>query len=954
MSPRTTKRWLGALCVLALASASSLVRTQTPATQGLLAHYYAWPASIGCPAEGPDRAQVFDPANLSWARIDPGINQNFGDNPAPNTPSNNFAVTWKGFFVAPDNGDYTFGTRSDDGIRFWIGDSPTATFNPDSGTWSIEAWTPRGVPAADDGPVTVTMTKGAKYPIYAEFFQCGGGDAAYLDYTPPAGTAFVPVPSNLFAPPTSSDTTAPGAITNLAATAITTKNATLTFTAPGDNGATGTAAGYDIRYINSGTLTDANFANATALVKGMHAKAGGSAESITVPINALQSYTVAIRAVDAAGNVGPLSNPITFQTPPEVIDLPTFSTVAKADLAVYYDDAYPTNWVNRAGAQAVRDALVGKGYKLVDATGLFDFMTAHIASKTPSAVVMGNDIFPENVVESSASGTAANLTKDNTVNHYMENNGRVVFMGDWPFYNIGKSDGTNFNPAGTGQCNVLGFCEDGTNDSADAVTPTAAALALGLSSTWKGARPQTPGSVDTTLFTSKGGSAGWIKFFPDRATSTGGGFYRIVDTAVGVPTAAQIADAQKLAEFSGMAGSDAGRVNGIVVDGTGTPVVGATVTLTSGANSVSSTTNVFGGFSALAKPGTYSVAGKANIGGISGSFTSSATANVTANTIAPLLTITITLPALPTLPAPTDKAVYFDPAYGTGWFNATLAGQLHDYLVGKGYTTLDATQMATFMQAHATSKTPSVVVMAQDQAPETIVNITPAADGTVTLTNKNIINDYMNNGGRVIHVGDWPFYNIAKAGATLYNPAGNGAQVILGFNASSGPGDTNDLVKQTAVGTLLGLTSTWQGKRPASANDVDVVLETSNGGAAGWVKLFPNSQGTGAFFRLYDTVDQGALTDAQLADIQKVAEYTGNFSTGGGGGTCKPGDVNGDTNVNVSDAVLALKAAAKLITLTPEQTKAADVVAGGGVNVADAVKILRVAAKIDTLPPTCP
>ncbi len=70
--------------------------------------------------------------------------------------------------------------------------------------------------------------------------------------------------------------------------------------------------------------------------------------------------------------------------------------------------------------------------------------------------------------------------------------------------------------------------------------------------------------------------------------------------------------------------------------------------------------------------------------------------------------------------------------------------------------------------------------------------------------------------------------------------------------------------------------------------------------------------------------------------------------------TCKPGDVNGDTNINVSDAVLALKAAAKIILLTPEQTRAADVVAGGGVNVADAVKILRVAAKLDTLPATCP
>jgi len=44
------------------------------------------------------------------------------------------------------------------------------------------------------------------------------------------------------------DTTPPGAVTNLALTSITSNSATLTWTAPGDDGYVGTAARYDVRY----------------------------------------------------------------------------------------------------------------------------------------------------------------------------------------------------------------------------------------------------------------------------------------------------------------------------------------------------------------------------------------------------------------------------------------------------------------------------------------------------------------------------------------------------------------------------------------------------------------------------------------------------------------------------------------------------------------------------------
>lgn len=62
------------------------------------------------------------------------------------------------------------------------------------------------------------------------------------------------------------------------------------------------------------------------------------------------------------------------------------------------------------------------------------------------------------------------------------------------------------------------------------------------------------------------------------------------------------------------------------------------------------------------------------------------------------------------------------------------------------------------------------------------------------------------------------------------------------------------------------------------------------------------------------------------------------------------GDIDGDGNVNATDARLALRFAAKLDSGTPEQILAADVDGSGGVDSVDARYILRYAAKLEDLP----
>lgn len=61
-----------------------------------------------------------------------------------------------------------------------------------------------------------------------------------------------------------------------------------------------------------------------------------------------------------------------------------------------------------------------------------------------------------------------------------------------------------------------------------------------------------------------------------------------------------------------------------------------------------------------------------------------------------------------------------------------------------------------------------------------------------------------------------------------------------------------------------------------------------------------------------------------------------------------PGDVNNDGSIDPKDAVLVLRHAAALITLSGDQLKAADVNGDNTVDPKDAVKILRYAAKLIT------
>lgn len=112
--------------------------------------------------------------------------------------------------------------------------------------------------------------------------------------------------------PTSDDSTAPAPIDDMTGS-VDGNRATLTFTATGDDDATGAAWLYDLRY-STETLSAANFYGAHPVADMPEPQPGGSAEQVVatdLPLNAMVNFL--LRAEDEAGNAA-WSNPVTLST----------------------------------------------------------------------------------------------------------------------------------------------------------------------------------------------------------------------------------------------------------------------------------------------------------------------------------------------------------------------------------------------------------------------------------------------------------------------------------------------------------------------------------------------------------------------------------------------------------------------------------------------------------------
>lgn len=116
------------------------------------------------------RGDYFSNVELTGAaqtRIDATVNFQW-ENQAPMSglPTNEFSIRWRGEVEAPEAGQYTFTTVTDDGVRLWVCDQQL-----------IDDWTGHG---ALPNSGSITMTAGQKCAVVMEYFDGASHATAQL------------------------------------------------------------------------------------------------------------------------------------------------------------------------------------------------------------------------------------------------------------------------------------------------------------------------------------------------------------------------------------------------------------------------------------------------------------------------------------------------------------------------------------------------------------------------------------------------------------------------------------------------------------------------------------------------------------------------------------------------------------------------------------------------------
>jgi hypothetical protein len=224
------------------------------------------------------------------------------------------------------------------------------------------------------------------------------------------------------------------------------------------------------------------------------------------------------------------------------------------------------------------------------------------------------------------------------------------------------------------------------------------------------------------------------------------------------------------------------------------------------------------------------------------------------------------------------KAVYYDDNYRTSWISRENAMRVRDAAVAAGYTVVNAQQLKAWMDARIADRATSVVIFAVDVAPNTVAENKPNGDPDPANAT---INKYLNAGGKLVYIADWPFYYQGLPGNQLREWGEGKARDMAGFYVGrwAGYNDANANVTITPAGAAWGLTRPWVSVRATVPTEVDEILasvQTSAGlGAAGWVKKYVFGRPGAGFVRIYDRpLDSPAvLTDEDIAQIIRVADY---------------------------------------------------------------------------------
>ncbi|HSQ59373.1 MAG TPA: fibronectin type III domain-containing protein [Acidobacteriota bacterium] len=210
-------------------------------------------------------------------------------------------------WTAPGD-DGTVGRATSYDIRF----RTTAISGTDTLTWWNGATQATGEPTPGNAGATDSLRVRGLQPVTTYYFMIRAADEV------PNWSGF----SNVAVKSTSGDVTAPAAVADLSITGSTGTSLALRWTAPGDDGSSGTASSYDIRYSTS-PITGANWGSASLATGEPVPASAGTVQTFTLGgLSGSQTYYVAIRATDDRGNIGALSNVVNGTTSDTVAPAP--------------------------------------------------------------------------------------------------------------------------------------------------------------------------------------------------------------------------------------------------------------------------------------------------------------------------------------------------------------------------------------------------------------------------------------------------------------------------------------------------------------------------------------------------------------------------------------------------------------------------------------------------------
>ena len=207
-------------------------------------------------------------------------------------------------------------------LRAFENDGDSLALRPQSGNAGRQ---PTLADLDADGETDIVAGTGPDSAFY--IYSAGPGSFTFgpTSWTTPRANMARTGSTRYVARPALIDDVPPATVVDLAVTSVTGTTATLTWTAPGDDGQSGTADHYQIKRSTS-PITSANFDDAPDVLNPPFPELGGEPETLLV--TALLegvTYYFALRAVDPAGNRGTVSNVVTAATasiaPAQVTDL---------------------------------------------------------------------------------------------------------------------------------------------------------------------------------------------------------------------------------------------------------------------------------------------------------------------------------------------------------------------------------------------------------------------------------------------------------------------------------------------------------------------------------------------------------------------------------------------------------------------------------------------------------